>query len=306
VETVAPTELFATASVVESERLHPWIALGPAGDASVWKGLPPLFRTLSLFTARPESRVLLLARTESSPAPDPLLVIRSIGGRKSLALTAYGLWRWRLLVQMDAQTRDLLGEFFAAGIRWLTAPEEHRPLRVTPAKDQFVQGEPVDFTGQVYDQSARPLDNARVSVRVQYGGQSAGVELRPLGSGRYEGRLEALGEGEFTYTASAQVGGITVGTDGGKFSVGGIRLELQDTRSNFTLLRLLAARTGGAFLLPEELGKLDSILAAQPSFAPQTVQQSHELELWNWQWLLALIVLLFALEWILRRRSGML
>jgi len=306
VETFAPTELFATASVVESERLHPLIALGSAGDASIWKGLPPLFRTLSLFTARPESRVLLLARTESSPAPDPLLIIRSIGGRKSLALAAYGLWRWRLLVQTDTQTRDLLGEFLAAGIRWLTAPEERRPLRVTPAKDQFVQGEPVDFTGQVYDQSARPLDNARVSVRVQYGDQSASVELRPLGSGRYEGRLEGLGEGEFTYSASAQVGGTTVGTDGGKFSVGGIRLELQDTRPNFTLLRLLAARTGGAFLLPEELGKLDSILAAQPSLAPQTVQRSHELELWNWQGLLALIILLFALEWILRRQSGML
>ncbi len=306
VETFAPTELFATAVVVESERLHPLIALGEGGDASVWKGLPPLFRTLSFFKARPESRVLLLARTESSPTPDPLLLIRSIGGKKSLAITAYGLWRWRLLVQTDTQTRGVLGEFLASAVRWLTAPEEHRPLRVTPAKDLFVQGEPVDFSGQVYDQSARPLDNARVSVRVQYGSQSTGLELRPLGSGRYEGRLEGLGEGEFTYSASAELGGASLGTDGGKFSVGGIRLELQDTRPNFPLLRLLASRTGGAFLLPGELGKLDSLLVAQASFTSQTVQRTHELELWNWQVLLALIVLLFAVEWILRRRSGML
>jgi hypothetical protein len=306
VDAFAPTEQFATASVAESERLHPLIALGGPSGTSVWNRLPPLFRTLTFFKARPECRVLALARTENSPSPDPLLITRSVAGQRSLAITAYGLWRWRLLVQADPETRDFLGAFLAAAVQWLTAPEENRPLRVTPTKDLFVQGEPVEFTGQVYDPSARPVDNAHVSLRVQQGEQHAGVELRPLGSGRYEGRLEGLGEGEFTYTATADLNGSALGTDGGRFSVGGMSLELQDTRPNFMLLRLLASRTGAEFLLPEELGRLDALLAAQASFTPQTIRHARDLELWNWRVLLGAIILLFAAEWILRRRAGML
>jgi hypothetical protein len=306
VDAFAPTEQSATVSVNESERLHPLIALGEPGDASAWNRLPPLFRTLSFFKARPESRVLAFARTENSSTPDPLLLARSVGGRKSLAMTAYGLWQWRLLVQRDAATRDFLGAFLAAAIRWLTAPEENRPLRVTPAKEMFVRGEPVEFTGQVYDQSARPVDNARVSVRIQHGEAPVSIEMRPLGSGRYEGRVEGLEEGEFAYTATADLNGIPIGTDAGRIAVGGMSLELLDTRPNFALLRLLASRTGGRFLLPEEFGQLDSLLAAQSSFAPQTLHRARDLQLWNWQVLLAAIIILFAAEWILRRRAGML
>lgn len=306
VDAFAPTEQFATASAAESERLNPLIALRGPDDAALWGRLPPLYRTLSFFKARPESRVLAVARTENSSSPDPLLITRSVGDRKSLACTAYGLWRWRLLVQADPRTSDFLGAFLAAAVRWLTAPEEHRPVRVTPGKDLFVQGEPVEFTGQVYDQSARPVDNARVSLQARHGETSAGIELRPLGNGRYEGTLEGLGEGDYSYTATASLDGSSVGTDAGKFSVGGVRLELQDTRPNFTLLQLLATRTGGRFLTPDELGSLDSLLAGQGSFASQSVRRTREVELWNWRGLLAAIILLFATEWILRRRAGML
>lgn len=306
VETFAPAEQFATASAAQSARLNPLIALRGDGDASLWQHLPPLYRTLSAFTARPEGQVLAFARTETASSPDPLLITRSVGGRKSLAFTAYGLWRWRLLVQSDPQTRDFLAAFLSATVRWLTAPEDHRPVRVTPVKDLFVQGEPVEFTGEVYDPSARPVDHARVSVQVRHRDAIAETELRPLENGRYDGTFEGLGEGEYSYTAEASVDGSPLGSDGGKFSVGGISLELQDTRANTALLQLLASRTGGKFLTPDQLGSLDSLLAGQASFVSQPVGRSHEVELWNWQGLLATVILLFAAEWILRRRAGML
>ncbi len=306
VDVFAPTEQFATAFAAESERLNPLIALRGPDDAALWEHLPPLYRTLSFFKARPESRVLAFARTENSSSPDPLLIARSVGGRKSLACTAYGLWRWRLLVQADPQTSDFLGAFLDAAIRWLTAPEEHRPVRVAPSRELFVQGEPVEFVGQVYDPTDRPVDNARVSVQVRHEEASEGIELRPLGNGRYEGTLEGLGEGEYSYTASAESNGASLGTDGGKFSVGGVSLELQDTRPNFALLQLLASRTGGKFLSPGELGELDSLLAGQTSFAARSVRRTNDVELWNWQGILAAIILLFAAEWIVRRRAGML
>jgi hypothetical protein len=88
--------------------------------------------------------------------------------------------------------------------------------------------------------------------------------------------------------------------------VGGIRLELQDTRPNFAVLRLLASRTGGAFLLPEDLGQFDSLLFTQGSFARREIHRTRDVELWSWSVILAAVIFLFAAEWVLRRRAGLL
>ena len=100
--------------------------------------------------------------------------------------------------------------------------------------------------------------------------------------------------------------GVKLGEDGGRFSVGEMDLEFQDTRMNSSLLRQLAFRTGGHYIGPDGLGALDSILSARPAFAGRTVVHTSELELWHWQWLLAALIALFAGEWTMRKISGML
>jgi hypothetical protein len=291
---------------VEAEKLNPLVTFDRVDGAETWKHLPPLLRTLVLFKARPESRTLIMARGDNTQATDPLVLIRSIGKQKSLSVTAYGLWRWRLLVQGDPQTEGFLATFLSGAIKWLTSPEDSRPVRVEPTKELFVRGEPVEFTGQVYDQKSSPVDDARVTVTLERRDGSTATRLRSLGNGRYEGKLEGLAEGEYRFTATAEAGGRTIGGDAGTFSIGGVSLEMQDTRANFALLRLLASRTGGRFLRPSGIDALDSLLAGEPWFVAQEIRSTKDYELWNWQYLLAAIVLLLATEWVVRRRAGML
>jgi hypothetical protein len=305
-EIFAPAEQYVTAVPIEAEQLHPLVALNSPDGAEVWKHLPPLFRTLTFYKAHPESQVLIGGKTENMSTADPLVTVRSVGRQRSMAITAYGLWRWRLLVQGDSQTEGFLAAFLSESIKWLTSPDNSRPVRVEPTKELFVQGEPAEFTGQVYTAASAPVDNARITLSIQRQTDTFSTELQPIGNGRYEGRFEGLVEGEYSYKAVAEAGGITVGSDVGKFSVGGISLEFQDTRPNFSLLRLLALRTGGQFFYPSEIGALDSALAAQPHFITQQVQRTKEYELWNWQYILGAIVLLLALEWVVRRQTGML
>ncbi len=75
---------------------------------------------------------------------------------------------------------------------------------------------------------------------------------------------------------------------------------------NATLLSQIANRSGGRYLSPAELPALSGILGTLPYFGPRDVTRVQELELWNWQYTLAIIILLLALEWFLRKRSGML
>jgi hypothetical protein len=305
-ETYSATEQYLTAVPVESQRLHPLVALGSDDGVSLWRRLPPLFRTTSIARAQPGSATLVMAVLVTPSGPDPLIVLRSVGGQRSIGVTGYGLWRWRLMVQGDDLTRNVLADLLSAAMKWLTSPDDAKPVRVRPLKEIVSPGERIGISGEVYDAAARPVDAARFVVTLKRPDGDLVTELRPLGNGRYEGGLDGLQEGEYHIAGSAELNGAPLGADEGKVVVGGTSAEMRDTRPDHSLLRALAARTGGRVVGPEELSLLDSALAAQPGFAARRVERSWEFRLQGWPVVLGLLILLVAAEWILRRRAGML
>lgn len=300
-----PAEQFVFLAPRPLQKNHPILTAGQAG-LEHWNHLPPIFRRQGSFSGRPEATVLGTVRLQNITTEEPLLVIRAVNRRKSLAVLGYGLWRWRLMAQGTPDTEAFLAGFLNTGIRWLTTRDDDRPVKTVTTRDQYTQGEPVEFAGQVYDAGAAPVDNAQLTVAVQDRQKEYTTTLRPIGNGRYEGRLEGLAPGEYAFRATAAIGDQPVGVDGGKFTVGELDLEFIDTRMNVALLRQLAARSGGAFYVPGEVSALPAALASLPSFLPRTVRDVTELEVWNWRVMLALIVFLFGVEWLIRKRSGML
>ncbi|HET6272454.1 MAG TPA: hypothetical protein VFG32_05700 [Bacteroidota bacterium] len=300
---LSPVEQYMFFKPADAQKSNP--ILGGTGP-DVWSRMPPLFKTQSTYKAKPEATILGYTQIQTVALSEPFMLTRNVNRQKSLAVLAYGLWRWRLMAQGNPETSQLLSTFLANSIRWLTTRDDSRPVKVTTTKDAYTQGEPVEVVGQVYDANAQPVDNAEMRVRVQQGTNEFETTLRPLGSGRYEGAIDGLGEGDYTFRATAQTGGQPLGEDRGRFSVGELNLEFQDTRMNAGLLRQLAHRTGGEFFAPDQISELPPKLSAQPSFAPRDVVHTRAFELWNWRYTLALIVLLLGLEWFLRKRSGML
>jgi len=306
VDLPSPVEHMVSLQVSPNFKDHPLLTLERSDASSVWPRLPPIFKTLTVFRARPESIVLATTLVDGVPVQDPLLLARSLGRQRTVALLGYGIWRWKLMTQGDPQSAGFYSEFVSTSIRWLTSPSDARQLRVQPSKDVFVQGEPAEFLGQVYDATMKPRDDARVTVSIQSGDRVVDMDLRPAGNGRYEGSVDGLDEGEYTFRATARAGEQTVGQDNGKFSIGEPSLELQDTRATPSVLQRLAHSTGGVFLSPARFDSISEILGSRSSLTPHAVQRSRRVELWNWQITLLLVVLLLTAEWILRRRSGML
>jgi hypothetical protein len=302
---LAPLEQLVFIVPVPAQKNHPLLAAGTTGLAA-WDRLPPVFRRQGSFRARPESQTLGTLSTQNVPTQEPLLVIRSVNRQKSLAVLGYGLWRWRLMAQGNPETGELLAGFLSTGIRWLTTRDDDRPVKTATSRDQYTQGEPVEFLGQVYDATSAPVENAQLTVSVRQGDRDFTTELRAIGNGRYEGKMDGLPPGEYNYRSAATVDGQSLGEDRGKFSVGELDLEFVDTRMNAPLLRQLAGRSGGRSLSPGDMAELTRALEQLPSFTAREVRETTALELWNWQVMLGVIVLLLGVEWFLRKRSGML
>ena len=292
--------------VSSAHKNHPVLAINTDDGVEGWKLLPPIYKTQTSYKAKAEATVLATTKINTIVVNEPLLLLRNVNNHKCLAMLGYGVWRWRLMAQGTPQTQTILSTFLANTIRWLTTRDDNRPVKVTSVKDAFTQGESVEFVGQVYDASSNPVENAEVKLQVEQQGKTFETALQPIGHGRYEGTLEGLGSGDYKFHASATMDGHPMGDDRGRFSVGEIDLEFQDTRMNAQLLRQVAARTGGEFFTPPELGGLAHHLSQQVSFVPRDVHLTREFELWNWRYMLALVVLLFAVEWFVRKRSGML
>ncbi|MGA9120132.1 MAG: hypothetical protein WB699_12280 [Bacteroidota bacterium] len=298
------TERSISFQPADDQREHP--ILGGGADWSAWNNLPPVFSTVSSYTAKPGSVVLGFARSGKAASHDPVLLAQSVSQEKSVALLAYGIWRWRLMTQESAGTADLFATFLTNTIKWLTTPDDRRPVRVSPVEDSFPDGQPATFTGQIYNQNAEPVENATLHVTAERDGLRFETDMRPIGGGRYEGSLDGLTEGDYTFHATGSVNGAVLGEDRGRFVVGGTELEFQDTRANHLLLRQLAYRTGGAYLEPGEIDRLDSLLFSHPAFVQQPIAHTTDSSLRQAMWMIIAIVLLLATEWILRRLSGML
>ncbi len=270
-----------------------------------WNSLPPIFEGDAPYKAKPESNVLATASIQGVMLSDPLLISRSLQQTKSLALLAYGIWRWELLVRPASYHQAMLSSFISNAVRWLTTREDSRRVVITPARPLYSAGEPIGIKGQVYDENYSPIDNADVRVKFLNGTDTSEYPLRLIGNGRYEATIDGLPEGDYSYTGIARIGENTIGEDRGRFSVGEMNVEFLQTRMNVPVLRQLAERTGGRFMTIADAQSLLRDASNFPRLYPKEIRHAHEFTLWNSVWLMIGTILFFSVEWFLRKRSGM-
>jgi len=177
---------------------------------------------------------------------------------------------------------------------------------MAPLKEVFTTAEPVEMAGQVYDEQLHPEDDAEVIVELERGKDKTRFSLNAVGNGRYEGSLDGLPEGDYAFSGKATAGGTVLGEDRGKFSIGQVNVEFLQTRMNKQLLEQLAFQTAGKYYDIDAAEGLSHDLASAVKLEPKEIVNTSEIELWNWKYLAAIIIVLFAVEWFLRKRSGML
>ena len=224
---------------------------------------------------------------------------------RSAALLASGTWRWQ---NLPPDLQDL-GSFYPGLIenlvRWLTAAEDQRPVRIRPTETFFDVTEHVRFTGQVYNESMEPVPNAEVNLSITTpDGNALPFVMRPIGNGRYELDAGILPEGTYSFSGEATFADHSLGTDQGSFQIGAHDLELRNLRANAALMNEIARRSGGLSAFPASIHQLDTALSDDLIDRPSTItRESHLRDIGI---PLAVIIALLTTEWVLRKRSGML
>ena len=302
-QTVRPGAVEVSLAPTAAGESHPVLDVGvPPGRLSA---LPPLALSPSRWVLEPGARVLATVRRGGTTLDAPLLAVRQSGDVRSAALLGAGSWRWRTLPDDLGDLRGVYGRLVDRLVRWTTATRDRRPVRVRPDRALFGERDRVTFSGQVYGENLAPVDDARVVLTVRGPGGPATATMRALGNGRYAADLGVRGPGTYTFTAQATAGGAALGDDRGSFGVGRLAAEFREPGADPALMRQLATRSGGAVVGLDTLGAFVAGLRDRGALADRPLVREDEtplLDLWPF---LALALALLTVEWVWRKRLGM-
>ena len=297
----------------DDQRLAPYrVKLTPEGEAHPimrlgldrgevlrrWELVPPLASTATLGTPHPGAQVLA---TTVAPGGGryPLVAVQRYGRGRSMIFSGEASWRWRMGLPSTDRTHEM---FWRQTARWLStdAPDPIELGEIEPA----AEGDMLDLDMLVRDPEFAPIPDATVTVRVTLpdgGSQDLPATLVESASGLYRARLRADQPGIYRVSGEARRGNAVLGSSTRWSLVGGADPEMADPRLNQELLDRLATASGGRYIAEGDIDALPLLLvAAQGDTVPPERQ-----DLWNNVWTFALVVLLLATEWILRRRWGM-
>lgn len=279
---------------------HPVMRIGPTPEDSAarWNSVPPLAGATALGAPRPGAQVLAVVRTGDGPRP--LVAVQRYGQGRALMFTGEASWRWRMQLPSDNRTFEL---FWRQAARWLAtaAPDQ---VTIAPMAG-LAPGEVAAIAVDVRDEAFEWVRDAEVTLRASLPGGETRVlnaSLTDGGSGRYSAQLRADRPGIYRVTADARQGNTVVGTADRWFLVGAADQEMADPRLNVDVLRRVSQASGGRyFAAADEVDGLASVLAANQR-EPMVARVE---DLWHNIWIFTVVMLLLAMEWMLRRRWGL-
>jgi hypothetical protein len=109
--------------------------------------------------------------------------------------------------------------------------------------------------------------------------------------------------GTYTYKATTNFNGQALSVEG-RFNVQPIQLELFETTANHSVLRQLSAKFGGEMVFPAQLASIADKIKNNQTVKPVIYHTTKTNPLINLKWIFALLALLLAAEWFLRRYFG--
>jgi hypothetical protein len=287
----------------------------------IWEELPPLF--CNLFNIQPLAGSQVLASTnvrrgeQSSgealvrPGPArsdaasvgmPVVLVQKSAERKTVAIFAYSLWRWDLLMQGVGKTPVAYETLVRSAVRWMVTAEDAKLVRITSNKEIYRGGESIELAAQIYHEDYRPRVGAQVRVQLAGPQFSQEVILQDAGDGLYRATLQVLGGGEYQFRGVAEQSGQKIGEDSGRFTVEPFSLEFLNTRLNEPLLRQMAQATGGAYGPPDSLANF----VARLPLSSISRRDTFDFALWGRTPVLLILLLVLGVEWFVRKRQGML
>lgn len=255
------------------------------------------------YKALPTAKTLLNQKVGSVETKYPLLGYSDINNHKQAVLAGEGIWRWRLFEYQEYKEYKHSGNLVMKTLQYISQKDDKRQFRAYVSKNAFKENENISFDAQLYNESYESINTpeAKLQIKNEDGEKfdftfSKTNNYYFIDAGRFP-------EGNYSFTTTTNYNGKEMSASG-KFSVQSIVKEQYDLTARHDLLHDLSKKFGGGVIYPSELNGFSDLLLKNDDIKPilfQKAQTTPVLDLW---WLLAILIVLLAVEWFLRRYFG--
>ena len=290
--------------ILQEQSTNPILKQSDKDIIGLWNKLPPVLQLNSIFNPRIESKVLAEIKINNKVINSPLIITKNFSGKRSVTVLAKDIWKWKL--QVAPKGIDLFDSFIINSLRWLRAGEEQKLVSIKSSKKNYSQGERIEFSAQVADESLNPVSDAEIKIKIRSDKNEYETDMQNVAPGLYEGSIIINEPGDFRFTGEAYEDGILLGKDNGNFNIGETDLEMINPTMNYSLLNLLAHDSGGKFYTPDNYKPVIQKINRLNKVSSKEKIVKSEITLWSDKWILIIAILLFSLEWFIRKRTGML
>ena len=263
---------------------------------------PPLFSPFGNYRESLASNVLFHKRIGSLVTDSPLMTFTEISGRKAAIIAGEGVWRWRLANFSRRGNHEAFNEWLTKSVQFLALREQKERFLVK-TQNIWNENEVIGFTAEFYNESYEAVNSPEVELIITDEDSNQYPFVFSRTGNSYSLRPGSLQAGNYTYQASLPWQNETFRA-GGAFSVLPLQVELTNTVADHRLLYGLADAFGGETFMPGEMDEIVEILRKRDDLKPVYYLEKNYFELIEVRWLLFLMLLFLAIEWLFRRVSG--
>lgn len=246
--------------------------------------------------------VLLTQKVGVVETDNPILSFQESNTLKTAVFIGDGLWRWKLRDFSDHENFNRFNELIGKTIQYLSVKADKSFFRVT-SKNTVNENESVAFSAEVYNKSYEAITDPEVSLKLMNeANQSFNYVFNKTPSG-YRLNTGLLPPGNYRYEAKTNVNG-TPFFKQGVITVKAIEAEQVNTVANHQVLFQLSQQTGGTLFYPTQIEQLEKTILGNELIKPITYSSRQTTDIIQFKWLFALLLLLLATEWFLRKRNG--
>jgi uncharacterized membrane protein len=290
-------------SLTREGSLQPWVRLRKT-EAEERQRLAEMtpFQTLSRVGDIKPGAVVLAEVVDAAGATAPALVAQQFGKGHVGALLVGDLWRWGM--RRDNSTESDLDRSWRQTVRWLVGDVPARVDVSVRAKSESATPA-VEMSVRVRDAEYRPLDNAKITLKVTLpGGDNLTIDAEPDAreAGMYSATYVTKQQGDYRILATATApDGSNVGTREAGWAAQPAADEFARLEPNRELLKTIASKTKGELVDGENLAAFVAGLSSKP--APITEPWTSPL--WHNPLYFLIAIACLAAEWGLRRVNGL-
>ncbi len=271
----------------------------PAKNAERWRKLTYLADYQDAGSPKPGATVL--AEMKAGRRSLPLLVTQNYGHGRTAILATGGTWRWQMSEMLGDPSHDL---FWQQLIRWLIADSPGTVAAIVSSHLLTDNGN-IQLTAAVRDPQFQPALNAHVTAHI-IGPQSTNsfVDLSPSQEtpGQYRAAWDAEKSGAYLaeIVATEQGSKQEPGRDTVTFRREDGVAENFHAGQNRKFLQQLSEQTGGRYWEPNTIKNLPNDI----SYSEAGISVRTTNPLWNLPVVFVLLLGLPCVQWLLRRKWG--